>query len=469
MKPPARGRDLTEGPIARTLLLFALPTLGGNVLQSLNGSINAIWIGRFLGEGALAATSNANLVMFLMFALGFGFAMAATILIGQSMGARDIDGARRAMGSALGLFALVSGVIALAGWLLTPHLLDLLATPAAARTLALAYLRVIFLALPPLFLSMLISMALRAIGDSLTPLWFMLAGVALDAGLNPVFILGLGPAPQLGIAGSALATLISNYCVLLLGLGWIYARDLPIRLRGAELRYLLPDPRLLRLIFTKGIAMGLQMLVMTLSGLVMIGLVNRQGVEVTAAYGVAQQLWTYVQMPALAIGAAVSAMVAQNIGARRWDRVGQVTQAGLVANVGMTGMLVALLLLFDRPVMELFVGAASPAVPIARHIQFIASWSFILFGMTIVLISTVRANGAVMVPLAILAGGLFVARVSFAYGLLPYGQDFVWWSFPFGSLVTLILAWLYYRFGRWREPGLVTQTTGAKITEGTIA
>ena len=86
-RPP--HHDLTQGPITRTLLLFALPTLGSNVLQSLNGSINSIWVGRFLGESALAATTNANLVMFLMFALGFGFGMAATILVGQSMGARD--------------------------------------------------------------------------------------------------------------------------------------------------------------------------------------------------------------------------------------------------------------------------------------------------------------------------------------------------------------------------------------------
>ena len=85
-------RDLTTGPIGRTLLLFALPTLGSSVLQSVNGSINAIWIGRLLGERALAATTNASLVMFLLISAVFGFGMAATILIGQAMGRRDIDG-----------------------------------------------------------------------------------------------------------------------------------------------------------------------------------------------------------------------------------------------------------------------------------------------------------------------------------------------------------------------------------------
>src|SRR5438309_10280234 len=103
---PRRGRpgrgNLTEGPIAKTLLKFALPTLASSILQSLNGTVNAIWVGRFLGEGALAATSNANMVMFLLMSFVFGFGMASTILIGQAWGRKDVDGARRVIGTAIG-------------------------------------------------------------------------------------------------------------------------------------------------------------------------------------------------------------------------------------------------------------------------------------------------------------------------------------------------------------------------------
>lgn len=104
----APQRDLTTGPIGRTLLLFALPTLGSSVLQSLNGSINAIWIGQFLGEGALAATTNANIIMFLLIAAVFGFGMAATILIGQNMGRGDVAAVRRVLGTSLRLFGVLS-------------------------------------------------------------------------------------------------------------------------------------------------------------------------------------------------------------------------------------------------------------------------------------------------------------------------------------------------------------------------
>src|SRR5689334_25265731 len=113
-KRPGRG-DLTQGAIGKTLLAFALPTLASSILQSLNGTVNAIWVGRFLGEGALAATSNANMVMFLLSAFVFGFGMASTILIGQAWGRRDVDEARRVFGTAGGSFALVTIAVAVAG------------------------------------------------------------------------------------------------------------------------------------------------------------------------------------------------------------------------------------------------------------------------------------------------------------------------------------------------------------------
>jgi putative MATE family efflux protein len=468
----AGQRDLTTGPIGSTLLAFALPTLGSNVLQSLNGSINTIWVGRFLGESALAATSNANIIMFLMFSAVFGFGMAATILVGQSFGRRDIEGARRAFGSAVGLVVGGGVVIAAMGWIFAPAMLHLLATPGEAMHLALDYLRVIFLGLPASILLVLLTMGLRGLGDSLTPLWFMALSALLDSSLNPVFIIGLGPVPAMGIAGSAVATLIANAVAAIALISYIYLRDLPIRLRGHEMHYLWPEAALTRTILLKGLPMGAQMIVMSLAGMTMIGLVNRLGVDTAAAYGVSQQLWNYIQMPAMAIGAAVSAMAAQNIGAGRWERVSSITRSGLLFNFILTGTMVGLVILFDRPVMALFLGAHSPALPIARHIQLIASWNFVLFGMTMVLFATVRANGAVWVPLLAIIVALLPVRIGFALAARStLGADALWWSFPLGSLATLAMAYAYYRYGGWRRGVMVVppdpEETGEQAQAGT--
>jgi len=454
--PSHARRDLTNGPIGSTLLLFALPTLGSNILQSLNGSINSVWVGRFLGEDALAATSNANLIMFLMFSGVFGFGMAATIVIGQSMGRRDVDAARRAMGTAIGLFCGVAMVIAISGWFFAPWLLDLLATPAEVAPMALAYLRVVFIAMPAAFLSVLLMMGLRGSGDSMTPLWYMGLSVVLDSGLNPVFILGLGPAPEMGIAGSAMATAVASYVSMIGLVIHIYVRDLPLRLRGAELGYLKPDRALGKVIVAKGFPMGLQMLVVSVSALAMIGLVNREGVVTTAAYGVTQQLWTYVQMPAMAIGAAVSAMAAQNIGAGRWDRIAAINRIGIGFNILLTGGMLALLTLFDHAALGLFLAPGSPALPIGEHINLVGGWSFILFGITLVLFGTVRANGAVIGPLIILIVSTLPVRLGFAAGLMPVlGADAIWWSFPVGSIASLALSAAYYYHGGWRKIHLI--------------
>ncbi len=227
-----------------------------------------------------------------------------------------------------GLVTLIGVVTAVIGYLAAPALLRALATPDAAYALAVSYTRVIFLGLPFIFLTVLLSSAMRGVGDAVTPLKAMILNVVIDAGLNPFLIRGWGPFPEMGIAGSATASLIASVVTTLVLIAYIYKRRLPLALHGADMRYLRPNWTLARTIIVKGVPMGLQMVVLSLGMLLMIGLVNRQGVETTAAYGAIGQLWGYIQMPALAIGAGASAMAAQNIGAGKWDRVERTAWAG---------------------------------------------------------------------------------------------------------------------------------------------
>lgn len=450
------AKDLTQGPIASTLMLFAIPTLASNILQSLNGSINAIWVGRFLGAQALAATANANIIMFLMFSIVFGFGMASTVMIGQSMGRRDVDAARRAFGSAVGFCMALALVVATAGWIGAPALLRLLATPPQAFDMALVYLRVIFVAMPASLLSVMMMMGLRGVGDARTPLIFMIVSVAVDLVLNPVLILGLGPVPAMGIAGSAAATAAAGFVSLIGIIAYTYAKDLPLRLRGPELRYLRPAADQMRVLLGKGLPMGLQMIVMSASGLVMIGLVNREGLLVTAAYGASQQLWTYLQMPAMAMGAAVSAMAAQNVGAGRWDRISRIAGYGIGYQLLITGTMVAVMLAFHEPLLALFLGDNGAAIAEAWHMQLRVSWSFIAFGCTMILFGVMRANGVVVAPLLILIFTLFAVRLGFYWLAYPgIGVDALWFSFPAGSFMSLLLAFLVYAQGGWRKAKLL--------------
>jgi len=443
---------LTEGPIASTLLLFAMPILGSNVLQSLNASVNAIWIGHYLGEAALTAASNANLILFFLLGVVFGISMATTILVGQSMGARQRVEAKRIVGTGSSFFLLLSLGVAVFGYIVTPELLRLMGTPADAQPYAIAYMRIIFVALPAMYFYNFLMMTLRGAGDSKTPFYFMLLSVALDIGLNPVFIFGVGPIPRMGIAGSALATLIAQTTALLGLVAYLYHRKHFLRITRGEFGLLRPDPAILRALILKGLPMGLQMVVISSSAIIMISLVNRHGSQTTAAFGAGSQLWTYIQMPALAIGTAVSSMTAQNVGAGLWDRVSRIAKVGVGFNFLMTGVLVGIIYLFNRTALGLFLPDDGMAISIAQHLNAIVVWSFLFFGVTFVLFGVVRATGAVMAPLTILAISMWLIRYPFAALLEPrYGADAIWWSFPLGSLVAVTLALLYYRFGNWRK------------------
>jgi len=443
--------SLTEGPIARTLVTFTLPILFGNVLQSLNGSVNSVWVGRFLGPAALTATANANSIMFLLLGGVFGVSMAATILVAQYVGARDLTAARRVVGTSATLFALIAIGIAIVGWLCAARLLVAMHTPAAAVPLAAAYLRTIFVAIPFLYLYTFVMAVMRGAGDSRTPFKFLLLSVGLDIALNPLLIFGFGPIPALGIAGSALATLIANAVSLAALVASLYRHRNPLCLRGAELAFLRLDREILLTLLRKGLPMGVQLFMISANALALITLVNRYGTDTTAAYGAAWQLWNYLQMPAFAIGAAVSSMAAQNVGAGRWDRVARIAGAGVAFHLAVTGSLVLLTVALNRHALGLFL-APGPALAIAGHINLTSAWSFIFFGISMVLFGVVRSTGAVIAPVVALFIALWGVRIPFAVALMPrVGADAIWWSFPLASAIAALLAVGYYRLGGWRH------------------
>ncbi len=444
--------SLTEGPIGKRLLLFALPILAGNAAQSLNGSVNAIWVGRFLGESAVAAVANANSILFFLLGSVFGIGMASTILIGQSIGARDLPAARKVMGSSATFFIGLSVVIAIAGWWLAHPLLAAMGTSLEALPLAEAYLRVIFLAMPLLYAFAFLSAALRGVGDARTPFRFLLLSVVLDIAINPLLLFGLGPFPELGIAGAAWATLIAQGLSLAALLVHLRRQRHILWLGRKDVALLLPDPIIVRTLIVKGVPMGLQMVLISLAMIAMIAMINGFGTDTSAAYGAAMQLWAYVQMPAMAIGAACSSMAAQNVGAQRWDRVTATARSGVLFNFLLTGALIAPLILFDRWTLALFLPPDSAALEIARHLNHIAIWSFLFFGVTFVVSGVVRATGAVIPPLLILALALWGIRIPFAHWLAPsWGANALWWSFPVSAACAMTLSLAYYRWGGWKR------------------
>ena len=463
---PKRGRrDLTQGPITRTLLIFSLPLMGGNALQSLNGTVNQFWVSHTLGETAITALGNANIVMMLMMAAIFGVGMAANILIAQAVGAKDPTLVKQVMGTSVTFFVGLSVLIGVFGGLLSPFILGLMHTPPESRADAIIYLRIIFASAPFMYFFMFMQMAQRGAGDSTTPFWFLALAIVFDITLNPLLIRGIGPFPRMGIAGSATATLIGQGVSLMCLIVYLYRTRSILTLWPGELRLLRPDMSILRSLTTRGLPMGLQMFIMSGAAVVMISFVNAFGALTSAAYAISSIVWVYLQMPTMAIGASVSSMAAQNVGARRWDRVAQVARAGVISGVVITGSIALLLYVFNDEVLGILLPRGSPSLPLAHHINMIVLWGFVFFSITFALNGVVRATGAVWAPMAILIVSMIGVRIPFAALLIPkFGEDAIWWSFPLGTITSAALTGLYYKFGGWRRVHMLEEAPHAPAT-----
>ena len=216
------------------------------------------------------------------------------------------------------------------------------------------------------------------------------------------------------------------------------------------------DRAILNSLITRALPMGAQMLVISGAAIVMLSLVNGYGVPTAAAYGASSVLWNYLQMPAMAVGMAVSAMAAQNVGAKRWDRVEKMAFEALKLSVAATAIPVLVIHALHRPILGLLLPAGSPSIEIALDINNHVMWSYVIFATTFAFTSIVRATGAVVPPLVILGVTMWLVRVPVAaWASRYYGPAAIWWSFPVSAFCSATLSYLYYRFGGWRRARLI--------------
>lgn len=446
----------TQGPITPTLLRFALPLLATNFLHALTGTWGAIWASHALGANALTAVATATVVLWMMMGTAMGIGTAASVAIGQSLGAGDLPAVKRVVGSALAFVAGFSLLVAAAGWVLAPSLVGWLGTPAPARDFTITHLRFTFLAMPSIFTYVVMMMLMRGAGDSKTPFKFTLIWISGTLALTPWLIEGGAGLPPLGMAGLGLASGLANMVALAALVAYVYRQHLPIALRRGDLHHLWPDAALLSLMVRRGLPLAMETVVVQGAYFVLIGMVNSYGAATAAAYSGAAQLWVFVQMPSNALAASMSAMAAINIGAGHWHRVELIARRGCSMSLVIACVATAAVYaLGDRP-LRLFMPEGGEVLALAWQINLIVLWGWIALSASMGLFGVVRANGAMLPPMLIFAVSMWAARVPFAQVLQPVlGADAIWWSFPFGSICAAAMALSYYRWGHWRRRPLM--------------
>ena len=443
--------DDTE-PIWRTLLVFLIPLMLSNVLQSASATINSIYLGQMLGIRALAAVSAFFPLLFFLISFFIGISSGSTVLIGQAYGAGDTDRIRAIAGTTL-IVALGLGItVGVAGAVSTQPLLRLIGTPADIFALTVEYAQVTFFALPIFFVYLGYTTFLRGVGDSRTPFYFLILSTVLGIIFTPAFIVGWIGLPRFGVASAAVASLLANLLGLAALLVLLARRNDPLAFNRSMLKELRIRPGILRVIVRIGLPTGVQLVMASLSEIAVISFVNHFGSRATAAYGAVNQIVSYVQFPALSIGIASSIFGAQSIGAKRIDRLGAIVRSGVTLNYIIGGILIALAYTFDHAILGAFV--RDPAtLAVAHDLLVITLWSYVIFGNNSVLSGVMRSSGTVLWPTLISIFSIWAIEVPVAYGLSQHtslGLRGVWFAYPAAFSVGLILQTSYYLFV-WRK------------------
>lgn len=420
--------DLTHGPISRGLIRFSLPLMAGNLLQQLYTLVDTYVVGRYCGQTPLAAVGSAFSVMILLTSILTGLCMGSGVVVSQLFGQNDKPGIRKAVGNA---FVLIGGIAVLLvglSYLLLPQMMVLLRIPEAAQGDLRCYLLIVFAGLLPTCLYHFASGMLRAVGNSVTPLLFLLFSSLTNVALDFWFV----AICSWGVAGAAWATLLSQVlCAIACGL---YLLHSPL-LRPSRQDFR-PDGQLFRRILSVSALSSIQQSIMNFGILCVQSLVNSFGLAAMAAFAAGVKIDSLAYSPAQDFGNGFATFVAQNQGAHQPDRLRKGIRTAFLLSGSFCVTVSVLVAVLARPLLLIFLENASPeALAIGVTYLRTEGLCYIGIGFLFLLYATFRGleQAGMSIVLTVISLGL---RVALSYAFAPrFGMMAIWLSIPAGWLV----------------------------------
>jgi len=446
------AQDMTVGKPLVNLATFATPLLIGNVVQQMYNTVDSIVVGKYVGDNALAAVGTAGPILNLLLLLFMGISTGAGILVSQYFGARRQEDLNKAIGTCLTLTAIASLIIMIVGPLITRPLMTMLDTPVEVYDMSVMYLNIICIGIIGSGYYNIVSGILRGMGDSITPLLFLIVACLLNIVLDIWFVAGLGMTTD----GVAWATIIAQAISGLLCLWRLSRMRNVVQLSG---KYLVPDRTMTKETIRLGLPSGLTQMIFSMAAIVVQRLTNSFGPEVMACSVVVMRVDGFAMMPNFTFGMAMTTFVGQNVGARRMDRVKEGVRVGLIAGLAIAAVLVGGILIFGEHLMRLFTNTES-LVQMSVHMMQILAVGYIAMAVTQSLSGVMRGAGDTMTPMWISIITTVIIRMPLAYGLafltrseaLPNGS-------PDSLFISLLISWVmgalitsvFYRLGKWKK------------------
>jgi len=441
-------RDLSQGPVAKQIFIFALPMLLGNVFQQMYNIVDTIIIGQYIGTEALAAAGASFPVIFVLVSLVIGITTGTTIIISQYYGAKNYEGVRRAIDTAFVFLFFASIGLTILGLVFIEDVWRLIGLPENLIPDATLYFSVYASGLVLMFGYNAVSAVLRGLGDSKTPLYFLIISTILNIGFDLLFVLVF----KWGIGGVAFATVLAQGIAF--GMSVIYLNRTHKLIRVA-VKGLVFDWDIFKKSLRIGIPTGMQHTFVSLGMLALISIVNRFGTDTIAAYTIAWRIDSFAAMPAMNFGLALTTFVGQNLGANRPDRVRQGLRATLLMSTAVSLTVTFVAWVFGRYLMGIFT-SNEVVIDIGYNYLVIVSSFYVIFSAMFVTQSVMRGAGDTLVPMFITLIALWLLRIPASHFLsLRFGETGIWWGIPVAWMFGFIAAYIYYRTGRWKRKAVV--------------
>lgn len=440
--------DLTQGNEGKLILKFAMPMLLGNLLQQLYQIIDSIIVGQTLGKEALAAVGASFPITFAFVSIIIGVGVGGTVVVSQLYGAKQMEQVKRMAETIYIFLFLTSLVVTLIGVVYTSEILILINTPKEIIADASSFLRIYMTGMFAFFMFNGSSSLLRGLGDSKTPMYFLLTSTILNIGLDFLFILVFG----WGVEGAAFATVISQSLAFLALVVYLEKINHIIKLKIHSLIF---DWGLFVKSLKIGLPTGLQTTFVALGMVALMSIVNGFGTDIVAAYVVASRIDSLAGLPAMNISMALSAFVGQNIGAGRLDRV----RSGLIATIKLSTIIALsvtlIVIFFGQWIISLFTTDSSVILYGHEYLIIVGSF-YVVFNYMFCLTGITRGAGDTLIPMLITLFSLWLIRIPLAYFLSdPFGQVGIWWSIPIAWIIGTLFNIIYYRTGRWKRKSII--------------
>lgn len=443
-------KDFTKGNETRLILNFTLPMLLGNVFQQLYNIVDSIIVGKVLGKEALASVGASFPIIFTLIALLIGIGSGFSIVIAQFYGAKNLIKVKRAVDT-MYLFLFGAGIaVSILGILFSKDLFLLLQLPAELIPQATSYLNVYLSGMILFFGFSGTSSILRGLGDSKTPLYFMILASLFNILFDILFVMVF----NWGIAGAAWATVIAQGGAFVSGIIYLNRNH---NLLKFSLFKLVFDKELFLTSLKIGIPSGLQHTFVALGMMALLGIVNTFGTDVIAAYTAAGRIDSLAMMPAMNFSQAVAAFVGQNLGANKIDRVRRGFKATFILSNSFCLIMTVIIVLFGSQFMKLFTTDLN-VIAIGEKYLIIVSSFYLLFSTMFTINGVLRGAGDTLIPMFITLFSLWIIRIPGAYFLSSkLGETGIWWSIPMGWSMGTIFSYLYYRTGKWKSKSVINE------------